>query len=220
MEFVLIPAGTFMMGDDKGTGREQPVHKVTITRPFYLGKYEVTREQFNAVIQSGAGAAEKPKYPVDFARWETCQEFLTKLNQKVPEAALRLPTEAEWEYAARGGTATRYSFGNDEAPLPEYAWFGQIAGGAAHPVGQKKPNPWGLYDMQGNVWEWCQDRYGKYDAKDQIDPTGPAAGQQHVFRGGAWNCTADRCRSASRDSFPAAAFVLGFRIVMPLRPTK
>lgn len=215
MEFLLIPAGTFIMGE-KGNDREKPIHKVKITHPFYLGKYEVTREQFDAVVLGEATKIERATCPVDFARWETCQEFLTKLNQMKPGAGFRLPTEAEWEYAARAGTTTRYSFGNDESRLSEYTWFGEIAGGAAHAVGQKKPNPWGLYDMHGNVWEWCQDRYGPYDAKDQTDPTGPPAGQRHVFRGGAWNCPAERCRSASRDSFPAAAFVLGFRVAMPL----
>jgi len=216
MEFVLIPPGTFMMGEEKGADNETPAHRVTITRPFYLAKYEVTREQYQEVIQGVPGKVDRPRHPVDFARWNTCQEFLAKLNQKKPEGGFRLPTEAEWEYAARAGAASRYSFGNNEALLPEHAWFGELAGGAAHPVGQKRPNPSGLYDMYGNVWEWCQDFYGKYDAKDQVDPTGPTAGQQHVFRGGAWNCRADRCRSAARDSFPAAAFVLGFRVAMPV----
>jgi formylglycine-generating enzyme required for sulfatase activity len=220
MEFVLIPAGSFLMGDEKGTDREKPVRKVTLNRPFYLGKYEVTREQFNAVMKTEAGKIDKPNHPVDFARWEICREFLSRLNQQNPGKVFRLPTEAEWEYAARAGTASRYWFGNDEKSLSDYAWFGELAGGAAHPVGQKKPNPWGLHDMYGNVWEWCQDFYGFYEGKDQMDPSGPTTGTQHVFRGGAWNSPPDRCRSASRDSFPAAAFVLGFRLAMPVSPNK
>ena len=219
MEFVLIPAGSFIMGDEKGADRERPVHKVTISKPYYLARHEVTRAQYGVVMQSEPAKVAQPDYPVDFARWDTCQEFLARLNKLKPGMRFRLPTEAEWEYAARAGSQSRYFFGDDSRLLPEYAWFQELAGGGAHPVGQKKPNPWGLFDIYGNVWEWCQDYYGPYDAKDQTDPSGPVAGKRRVFRGGAWNGPSDRCRSAARDSFPAAAFVLGFRVVVPV-PTR
>jgi formylglycine-generating enzyme required for sulfatase activity len=216
MDFVLIPAGSYVMGDDNGREGEKPAHRVTITRPFYLAKFEVTREQYSAVMLGQKGTANKPDYPADFVRWEMCREFLARMKQIHPDRQFRMPTEAEWEYAARAGTATRYWFGSNPQSLQEYAWFGELAGGQSHPVGKKRSNPWGLYDMYGNVWEWCQDFLSPYDKAEATDPQGPASGRQHVFRGGAWNCSADRCTSAARDSFPAAAFVLGLRVAISI----
>ena len=188
MEFVLIPAGSFMMGDEKGMDWEKPVHKVTITKPFYLGKYEVTQEQWQAVMGSNPSRFKGPKNPVERVSWDDCQAFLAKLNEKFRSGGAKfgLPTEAQWEFACRAGTTTQYSFGEDPAKLGDYAWWAENAKDTTHPVGQKKPNAWGLYDMHGNVWEWCADRWdANYYAKSPAnDPVGPDPGMDRVLRGG------------------------------------
>jgi len=220
MEFVAIPAGSFLMGssdsDTEADSDEKPAHRVTISKPFLLGKFEVTQAQWEAVMESnpygGArsnpyfdlpGMAERvrrPDNPVTVS-WNEAQQFLQRLNEKEGHRRYRLPTEAEWEYAARAGTSTAYSFGNDRGQLDRYAWHGEdFATGAPHPVGQKLPNPWGLYDVHGNVWEWVQDNYGRYDAASATDPKGPARGTGKVVRGGSWHITAGGWRSAHRRS--------------------
>jgi formylglycine-generating enzyme required for sulfatase activity len=164
MEFVLIQAWTFQMGSNNGEPNEKPVHMVRISRPFYLGKYEVTQAQWEAVMGNNPSQFKgDPNSPVENVSWDDVQEFikrLKRLNTRESGVKYRLPREAEWEYAAQAGTTTAYSFGNDPSQLGEYAWYGENANGETHPVGQKKPNPWGLYDMHGNVWEWVQDWYG------------------------------------------------------------
>ena len=161
-----------------------------ITKPFYLGKYLVTQEQWEAVMGNNPSNFKGPKNPVEEVSWDDCQQFLDKLNDKIgpAEASSQLPSEAQWEYACRAGSTTRYCFGDDESGLGEYAWYDGNSGGKTHPVGEKKPNAWGLYDMHGNVWEWCQDWYdGGYYAKSPTDdPTGPATGSNRVNRGGCW----------------------------------
>jgi formylglycine-generating enzyme required for sulfatase activity len=142
------------------------------------------------------------KRPVEQVSWEDAQEFIRKLNAKEGGTKYRLPTEAEWEYAARAGSTTAYSFGDDVTQLGEYAWYDQNAGNTTHPVGQRKPNAWGLYDMHGNVWEWVQDWYGAYAAATVTDPQGPASGSDHVFRGGGWSISAGPCRAAYRYGAP------------------
>ena len=144
-----------------------------------------------------------PKNPVEQVSWDDCQRFLKKLNEKVGGGKFSLPTEAQWEYACRAGSTTRYYFGDDESELGDYAWYDENSGSKTHPVGEKKPNAWGLYDMHGNVWEWCQDWYdGGYYAKSPMDdPTGPATGSYRVGRGGGWFNAARLCRSANRDYF-------------------
>jgi formylglycine-generating enzyme required for sulfatase activity len=214
MEFVLIGPGTFTMGEETGAAREKPAHKVTLTRPFYLGKYEVTRRQYYAVLRGDASKVDRPDHPVDFARWNDSQEFLSKLNRDRPGIGFRLPTEAEWEYACRAGAGSGYSFGDDPAALPAYAWFGEIVGGSSHPVGQKKPNPWGLYDMHGNAAEWTRSRYRPYpfleDARDADGNNEPM-----VVRGGSFHDRPQRCRAGFRLSYPAWQRVhnVGFRVV-------
>ena len=216
LEMVLIRAGEFMMGSpDSDQAGERPQHRVRITKPFYLGKYLVTQEQWEAVMGDNPSHFKGPKNPVEMVSWNDCQQFLVKLNAKIgaQSGAFRLPSEAQWEYTCRAGSTTRYCFGDDESQLGEYAWYTANSGNTTHPVGEKKPNPWGLYDMHGNVWEWCQDWYGAYGAEATDDPTGPAMGSDRVFRGGSWDHPARICRSASRDCHePGYRYdYLGFR---------
>ena len=213
LEMVLILAGEFLMGDDE----YRPVRKVNITKPFYLGKYEVTQEQWEAVMGSNPSRFKGPKNPVEQVSWDDCQAFLAKLDAKMGRQGGRfaLPTEAQWEYACRAGSTTRYCFGDNESQLGEYAWFDGNSGGQTHPVGEKKPNTWGLYDMHGNVWEWCQDWYGGYQENSPADdPTGPADGSDRVNRGGGWSIDAGGCRSASRYFYQPGirSYILGFRV--------
>jgi len=218
LEMVLIPAGSFTMGDDSGDSDERPVHRVTITKPFYLGKYEVTQEQWQAVMGNNPSRFRGAKNPVEMVSWNDCQAFIAKLNQKYAGTGRRfsLPSEAQWEYACRAGSTTRYGFGDDETALDEYGWFRNNSGGTTHPVGQKKPNGWRLHDMHGNVWEWCEDRYdsGYYKNSPTADPTGPASGSYRVIRGGYWYADARYCGSALRGrSTPACRYNdFGFRL--------
>ena len=212
LEMVLIPAGSFMMGDDT----ERPVHKVNITKPFYLGKYEVTQEQWQAVVGTTPSHFKGAKLPVEEVSWGGCQYFLDKLNEKIGGRGGKfvLPTEAQWEYACRAGSNKEYCFGDDESPLGEYGWFAGNSGNTTHPVGEKKPNAWGLYDMHGNVCEWCQDWYAEYGAKLEADPSGPTTGSPRTNRGGGWDYHAGGCHSAYRNH-AANNYVqpfLGFRV--------
>jgi formylglycine-generating enzyme required for sulfatase activity len=200
MDFVLIPAGTFTMGTmgtEKSASYKKPAHQVTITKPFYMGVYEVTQAQWKAVMVDNPSARQGDDLPVVQVSWEDCQAFLIQLNDMLGGAfTFRLPTEAEWEYACRAGTKTVYSFGDDQAALGEYAWYIANSEGRMHPVGQKKPNPWGLYDMHGNVSELCSDWYGGYLAPPATDPTGPTTGISRVHRGGSylekwWACLSE-----------------------------
>ena len=223
IEMILIPAGEFMMGSPPSeSGRsadEGPIHKVTITRPFYLSKFEITQQQYEAVVGSNPSKFKGPNNPVEMVRWSDCSKFVKKLNAKIEGGAFRLPTEAEWEYACRAGSTNTYCYGDDPAQLTEYAWH---KSNSARPsaVGKKKPNAWGLHDMHGNVWEWCQDRYSDdyYRKSPLADPQGPASGWTRVSRGGSWDFAAQFCRSADRGN-PMLGYHwhdLGFRIVMEL----
>lgn len=202
LELLLIRPGTFMMGDEKGGADEKPVHKVTITKPFYLGKYKVTQQQWEALMGSNPSNAKSPANPVERVSWEDCQAFLKKLDEKFGDKAVKfsLPTEAQWEYACRAGSTTKYCFGDKEADLGRYAWFIANSKDKIHSVGEKKANAWGLYDVHGDAWEWCADWYDKayYKASPANDPPGPASGIFRVCRGSSWDNTAPDCRSAFR----------------------
>ena len=224
LEMVRIPAGEFMMGSpdsDKDAGDpEKPQHKVRITRPFYLGKYLVTREQWEAVMGSSRCHFIGKKNPVDSVSWDDCQRFLDKLNEKSGpgRGKFRLPTEAQWEYACRAGNMTRFCFGDEDSGLDEYAWNIMNAGNTTRPVGEKRPNAWGLYDIHGNVWQWCADWYdGAYYADSPTDdPAGPATGSDRVSRGGTWHDPAKICRSAYRNhDKPGFRFMtIGLRVAL------
>jgi formylglycine-generating enzyme required for sulfatase activity len=223
MEFVLIQPGEFDMGstaneidryDDEG-----PVHHVTISEAFYLGKYEVTQKQWYEVIGDNPSYFKGDDLPVEMVSWDDVQEFIKKLNEIENTDKYRLPTEAEWEYAARAGTTTRYSFGDDDSKLGEYAWYRENSEDKTHPVGKKGANPWGLYDMHGNVWEWVQDEW--HDTYDGAPVDGSAwedgVGAIRVSRGGSWISDAGRCRSAR--CFYAPGFRglnLGFRLLQEM----
>jgi formylglycine-generating enzyme required for sulfatase activity len=207
MEFVLVPAGSFMMGspdsDKHAEKKEKPQHKVNISKPFYLGKYEVTQEQWEAVMGNNPSRDKGRTNPVEKVSWNDAQEFIKRLNAREGHSRYRLPTEAEWEYACRAGTTTVYSFGDDADSLGRYAWYDDNSGKGpqhrTHPVGQKKGNAWGLHDMHGNVFEWVQDWYAYYYNSTGTDRLDPSIGDYFVCRGGNLNRSAEHCRSSYRD---------------------
>ncbi len=218
MEFVRIPAGEFKMGATDGDAFEpaRPVHTVRMSRPFYMGKTEVTQGQWEAVMGNNPSHfTGNPDLPVEQVSWEEVQTFIQRLNAREGGGRNHLPTEAEWEYTARAGSATAYSFGNDSRQLGEYGWCAQNSGGRAHAVGQLKPNDWGVYDMHGNVWEWVQDWYGRYAAEPVIDQQGPALGSARVHRGGGWSSEPRYCQLAYRYAWrPGYRYrSLGFRLL-------
>ena len=215
MDFVLIPSGSFMMGSNSDD-REKTVHKVAITSPFYLGQYEVTQDQWEIMMRSNPSAFEGGTNPVEQVSWNDVQEFIRRLNALEGHDRYRLPTEAEWEYAARAGTSTAYSFGDDASKLSDYAWNGDNSDWMTHPVGQKLPNAWGLYDVHGNVYEWVQDWYGSYSDSPAIDPKGPETGSWRVLRGGSWDFYAGDWRSAYRinNEPDSRYFDVGFRLTL------
>jgi len=208
MKLVLIPAGKFIMGEEKD------LHEVTLSKPLYMGVTEVTQAQYQAIMGTNPSKFKGETNPVETVSWNDATEFCKKLSEKT-RRAVRLPTEAEWEYACRAGSRTRFCFGDAEQGLGDYA---AIRDQKTHPVGQKKPNAWGLYDMHGNVWEWCADWYGDYPKGAATDPQGAASGSQRVLRGGSWNSDPGDCRAALRDRlYPGNRYYdFGFRVVVSL----
>jgi formylglycine-generating enzyme required for sulfatase activity len=216
IEFQWIPPGTFAMGSPSSDPEhevDETLHEVTLSEGFWLGKYEVTQDQWSAVKGTDASDASKSELPKRTISWEEVQDFLVLLNLATSGSIYRLPTEAEWEYACRAGTMTRYYWGS--APNEDYGWFDSNSGIMIHPVGEKMPNAWGLYDMSGNVAEFCQDWKATYPAGPVTDPQGPDSGTKRVVRGGSFNAPATIGRSANRSSFaPGSASVsIGFRLV-------
>jgi eukaryotic-like serine/threonine-protein kinase len=212
MEFVLVPAGKFMMGSN-AYDSEKPIHEVTISAAFYMGKYQVTQGEWTAVMGNNPSRFKgDDRLPVERVSWDDCQEFITRLNARKDGYAYRLPSEAEWEYACRAGTTGEYA-----GELDEMAWYGEDSGLKTHPVGEKNANAWGLHDMHGNVWEWCQDRY--HENYNGV-PTDGRAWEQgsdngRVVRGGSWYSRADICRAAVRGYYAPAlrSNGYGFRLV-------
>ncbi len=240
IEMVRVDSGTFVMGSSIGPAPEKPARRVTLTRPFYLGTYLVTQAQWSAVMGATPwtarlndpninrwrdpalgipNVATGKDCPTVFVTWNECAEFAGKLSLKESKP-YRLPSEAEWEYACRAGTSTVYPFGNDPSPLGEYAWFGGSvkSDDCARPVGGKKANPWGFYDMLGNVLEWCNDWFanGYYVRAPGENPPGPAVGNKKALRGGYWHSSDREARPAARIGNPPEepTEFIGFRLAM------
>ena len=225
MEFLLIPAGEFNMGSEESYS-ELPIHKVTIKNSFYMGKCQVTQKQWKLIMNDtkyfNYCNLKDLDYPNNWISWYEAKEFIRKLNKMEDTDKYRLPSEAEWEYACRAGTTTRYSFGDDESKLGDYAWYDKNSDGKTHPVGKKKPNLWGLYDIYGNVLELCQDKW--HDNYEGAPSDGSAwrdirvrreSASSHVMRGGSYNNHSGSCRSSNRGKVPPLGRTsnLGFRVV-------
>lgn len=216
---IAVEGGTFQMGATSEQGsdaydNEKPVHSVTLS-DYYIGETEVTQELWQAVMGSNPSCFSGSQKPVEYVSWNDCQEFIEKLNQLTGKN-FRLPTEAEWEYAARGGNKSKgykYSGSNN---LGDVAWYSNNSSSTTHDVKTKSPNELGIYDMSGNVYEWCQDWYGNYSSGSQNNPTGPSSGSRRVLRGGSWYYNARDCRVSDRDfNNPGGRnFNRGFRLVL------
>ena len=214
MKLKLLPSGGFAR-------REWQEPQVTITKPFYIGLTEVTNDEYRKVMGSSVSISRGGSNPVEGVSWDEAVEFCRKLSELPDERkngrSYRLPTEAEWEYACRAGTTTEYYFGDDEIQLRDYAWYDANSANTTHPVGEKKPNPWGLYDMHGNVWEWCLDWFAEYPNAPRSDPLGPTEGSERVARGGGWRNVNSFCNSTVRlGDLPSRKGNFGFRVVMSL----
>ena len=216
VEMVLVPAGEFWMGDDRGDDDEKPAHRVRISA-FYMDTSEVTQASYRQLMGKNPAKFKSPDKPVERVGWHAAVRYSNARSLREgltpcydPETlecdftadGYRLPTEAEWEYACRAGTEAQYSFGNDPGKLAAYGWFKANAAGSTNSVKRKSPNPWGLYDMHGNVAEWCNDFYGEsYGSQsEREDPRGPTAGEERGLRGGSWKSSAGSCRSSARYS--------------------
>jgi len=220
LKLVLIPAGKFLMGspsEEAGRSEEEgPQREVAISRPFYMGAYEVTQGQYAVIMGSNPSRFKGAAKPVEMVSWDDAVEFCARLSERTGKK-VTLPTEAQWEYACRAGSKTRFCFGNDEKQLEAYARYGQSGEAGTVSVGLGKPNAWGLYDMHGNVTEWCFDWYaGSYGGAPSVDPTGPNSGQLRVIRGGCWGNTPEDCRAAARKGFASDGRnpYRGFRVVV------
>jgi formylglycine-generating enzyme required for sulfatase activity len=221
MELVCIPPGEFMMGspanEEGRNSGEGPQHRVKISKGFYMNVTEVTQAQWKTVMGNNPSYFKGDDLPVEMVSWDDAVEFCRRLSQKEGKG-YRLPTEAEWEYACRAGSTTRFCYGDSDTSLVDYAWYTNNSIGKTHPVGQKKPNAFGLYDMHGNVWECCSDWYdaGYYSQSPGDDPKGTSTGQYRVLRGGGWNHVASYCRVAYRynDTPDNHNYFIGFRLVL------
>ena len=216
---VRVEGGTFTMGATPEQGSdadddEKPAHQVALSS-FSIGKYEVTQEEWEAVMGSNPSYFKGAKKPVERVSWDDCQTFIRKLKE-LTGRNFRLPTEAEWEFAARGGTKSRgYKYAGDD-DLDNVAWYYDISGNSVHDVGTKSPNELGLYDMSGNVLEWCQDWIGSYGSSAQTNSKGPSSGSYHVNRGGSWDSGTRSCRVSYRSRYgPSDQYgLLGFRLAL------
>jgi formylglycine-generating enzyme required for sulfatase activity len=222
-EGVLIPAGDFVMGSPAGEAKSEKEsalekqHKVTLTRPYYIGKVELTQAQYERVMGANPSLVKGEKLPVHNVSWQDAQDFCTKLSG-LTKRAVQLPTEAQWEYACRAGTTTAYHSGNAISDLAKVGWYGANSGGKPHPGGELAPNSWGVYDMHGNVREFTRDLFSDAPLPDATDPTGPKEGdpKNHVVRGAAYTANAAvalNCRAACRRPTEALGMT-GFRIMV------
>jgi formylglycine-generating enzyme required for sulfatase activity len=235
LNMVFVPAGAFQFGSPSNEvdrfSNEGPQASVTISKGFLMATYPVTQQEYEGLTGINPSFfSGHPNKPVEQVSWFNATNYCRLLTQQELAAGripagwqYRLPTEAEWEYACRAGTSTRFSYGDDPgyASLGDYAWYSANSGNWTQEVGQKLPNPWGLYDMHGNVWEWCQDWYGLHPGGSQTDPRGPATGTFRVLRGGSWLDFEPYCRSACRISDNPAAVDhngYGFRVVLAPGP--
>ena len=218
---VFVEGGTFTMGATSEQGSdadddEKPTHNVTLS-DYYIGETEVTQTLWEAVMGSNTSYFNGDNLPVESVSYNDVKEFITKLNQKTGKT-FRLPTEAEWEYAARGGKKSKgykYSGSNN---IDDVAWYDDNSNNKTHPVKTKRPNELGIYDMSGNVWEWCSDKYGAYSSSSQTNPTGPSSGSYRVGRGGSWDSGARYCRASGRShgNLSNLSSHLGFRLALAL----
>jgi formylglycine-generating enzyme required for sulfatase activity len=220
IEMVKVEAGSFNMGAtsemENPNEDEKPVHRVTLTNNYYVGKYEVTQALWQAVMGSNPSNFKGDALPVEQVSWNDCQDFISKLNAMTGKR-FRLPTEAEWEYAARGGKKSRgYQYSGSNT-LDDVAWYGDNSGSKTHAVGTKQPNELGIYDMTGNVWEWCQDSSGSYSSSPQTNPIGAVSGAGRVYRGGSWGNSAGFCCRTSYRGFcipDNRRYSMGLRLVL------
>ena len=216
---ISVEGGSFVMGATSEQGSdayndEKPAHQVTLN-DFYIGKYEVTQELWTAVMGSNPSSFTGTNLPVESVSWDDCQTFISKLNELTGKT-FRLPTEAEWEYAARGGNKSKgYKYSGSNT-IDDVAWYSSNSSSKTHEVGTKAPNELGIYDMSGNVYEWCSDWYGSYSTSAQVDPTGPSTGSYRVLRGGRWSNNARYCRVSNRgnDTPSNRYYGSGFRLVL------
>ncbi len=236
IEMVLLPGGEFWMGNARGGADEKPVHKVKVSA-FYMDTHLVTQQQYERLMRENPARWKNPQNPVEEVRWSDAVRYLNARSRAeglepcydlrtwtcdFTANGYRLPTEAEWEYACRAGTKTLYFFGDEASKLGLFAWFKANSGGRPRPVGTKLPNPWGLYDILGNVWEWCNDLYQPdyYKESPAVNPKGPSKGNARVLRGGCWDSEAKHCTSSYRHKadpgYADACFgydIYGFRAV-------
>ena len=228
LEMIKCPAGGFMMGSPKEELKRdsfENLHKVTISKDFYIGTYEITQKQYKSIVGQNPSYFKNPNSPVENVSWKDANNFCDKLNSKykdlLPENyKFALPTEAQWEYACRAGTTTTFNNGKNLSKeyghcpnLDEVAWY---SGNSSYPVGMKKPNSWGIFDMHGNVFEWCRDGYREYPNGEVIDPIGEIDSSDRILRGGSWRNHTGNCRSAYRFSanIDECSEYYGFRIAL------
>jgi formylglycine-generating enzyme required for sulfatase activity len=222
MELASVPAGAFTMGSTSGDATERPLTYVTLSEPFWLGKYEVTQAQWEALMHNNPAQFRGDRRPVEKVSWLEAMDFCRRLTERERTAGRLpvgyryvLPTEAQWEYACRAGGA-----GDTADADPVQTWHQGNSGNTTQPVGGKAPNDWGFYDMHGNVWEWCLDWKTSYPGGEVTDPRGPSSGQFRIFRGGAWNSALAKTRAATRVGAPpdAKGFEVGFRVALSCEP--
>jgi len=218
MKCTFIPVGEFMMGSKKPK-YEGPIHEVTINVPFYMGIYPVTQAQYKAVRGKNPSDFKGDHHPVENVSWNDTLAFCEELSS-VTNRAVSLPSEAQWEYACRADSTTRYCFGDNESDLDLYGWYERNSDGETHPVGQKRPNAWGLYDMHGNVWEWCEDNWHDTYKKAPVDGCAwDGSDASRVIRGGSCSCDSWNSRSSRRDGrIPDYCRLCGFRVVVSASP--